>query len=191
MKKPRNKTSAKAPPPAKQPNKAKAADARKPDVGSAATGGTPQAAAQPAEQGGLAGAQAPISQDGAMGANRDNPGSVGNVVTPEQQAANAHAAITRPRMFRKRAVSIMAMATDGSPESNRAVIDWARGSATPAFMEKRVLKDDSERAQLMINTKEGGMWVEPGDYVICGIAGEFYPCKPEIFDATYENVVDL
>jgi hypothetical protein len=29
---------------------------------------------------------------------------------------------------------------------------------------------------------------QPGDWLICGVAGELYPCKPEIFDATYETV---
>lgn len=37
-----------------------------------------------------------------------------------------------------------------------------------------------------IETLEGRMVVSAGDYVIRGIKGEFYPCKPDIFDATYE-----
>lgn len=43
-----------------------------------------------------------------------------------------------------------------------------------------------ERIELTIPTKEGDMIVRHGDYIIKGIAGEFYPCKPEIFEATYE-----
>lgn len=39
-----------------------------------------------------------------------------------------------------------------------------------------------------INTKEGGHIVCPGDYIITGIAGEMYPCKPDIFAATYDPV---
>ena len=39
-----------------------------------------------------------------------------------------------------------------------------------------------------IVTLEGDMLVSKGDWVIKGIAGEFYPCKPDIFDATYEQV---
>lgn len=38
-----------------------------------------------------------------------------------------------------------------------------------------------------IDTKEGGHSVCPGDWVITGVAGEHYPCKPEIFVATYER----
>lgn len=37
-----------------------------------------------------------------------------------------------------------------------------------------------------IDTKEGGHTVCPGDWIITGIAGERYPCKPDIFAATYE-----
>lgn len=39
-----------------------------------------------------------------------------------------------------------------------------------------------------IDTLEGRMAVTPGDWVITGIKGELYPCKPDIFDATYEAV---
>ena len=39
-----------------------------------------------------------------------------------------------------------------------------------------------------IDTLEGGHIVCPGDWIITGIKGEFYPCKPDIFEATYEQV---
>lgn len=39
-----------------------------------------------------------------------------------------------------------------------------------------------------IDTKEGGHIVCPGDFVITGVQGEMYPCKPDIFAATYEPV---
>ena len=41
-----------------------------------------------------------------------------------------------------------------------------------------------------IDTLEGTMRVSPSDWIIKGVAGEFYPCKPAIFDATYEEVTD-
>lgn len=41
---------------------------------------------------------------------------------------------------------------------------------------------------LSIYTLEGIMDASPGDYVIRGIKGEYYPCKPDIFDATYEAI---
>lgn len=39
-----------------------------------------------------------------------------------------------------------------------------------------------------VDTLEGGHIVCPGDWIITGIAGEYYPCKPDIFNATYETV---
>ena len=47
-----------------------------------------------------------------------------------------------------------------------------------------------EDTQLVIPTLEGDMKVSKGDYVIKGIKGEFYPCKPNIFKSTYNVVED-
>ena len=41
---------------------------------------------------------------------------------------------------------------------------------------------------LYIHTLEGDMLANLGDYIIKGVKGEFYPCKPDIFEATYEEV---
>jgi hypothetical protein len=41
--------------------------------------------------------------------------------------------------------------------------------------------------KLMIATPEGVMTASPGDWIIRGLAGEIYPCKPDIFAATYER----
>ena len=45
----------------------------------------------------------------------------------------------------------------------------------------------SERG-LLIQTLEGQMTARTGDYIIKGVKGEFYPCKPDIFEETYEAV---
>ena len=42
--------------------------------------------------------------------------------------------------------------------------------------------------RLEIDTLEGKMIANQGDYIIKGVNGEFYPCKPDIFRKTYENV---
>jgi len=42
--------------------------------------------------------------------------------------------------------------------------------------------------EVWINTLEGTMIGEVGDYIIKGITGEFYPCKPDIFEASYDEV---
>lgn len=41
---------------------------------------------------------------------------------------------------------------------------------------------------IVISTLEGDMVAQKGDYIIKGVQGEFYPCKPDIFNATYEVV---
>lgn len=55
---------------------------------------------------------------------------------------------------------------------------------------KRPIIVDAERARERqeIVTLEGIMVAEPGDWIITGIKGERYPCKPGIFEATYESV---
>ncbi|ARC55999.1 hypothetical protein AS850_02790 [Frondihabitans sp. 762G35] len=45
---------------------------------------------------------------------------------------------------------------------------------------------DPRDGRMIIATLEGGHWVTLGDWIIRGVHGEFYPCKPDIFEATYE-----
>ena len=47
---------------------------------------------------------------------------------------------------------------------------------------------ETENDEWAIETLEGTMWAQPGDWIIRGVQGEFYPCKPDIFEATYEPV---
>jgi hypothetical protein len=51
-------------------------------------------------------------------------------------------------------------------------------------------KDGTPSVEMAIKTLEGVMTANQGDYVIKGIKGEIYPCKPDIFEATYEAVSD-
>lgn len=44
------------------------------------------------------------------------------------------------------------------------------------------------RSYITIDTLEGTMRADIGDFIIRGVQGEFYPCKPDIFEATYEPV---
>ena len=48
----------------------------------------------------------------------------------------------------------------------------------------------NNEGQPIIETLEGDMLVSPGDWVITGVKGEKYPCKPDIFEASYEPVGD-
>lgn len=44
--------------------------------------------------------------------------------------------------------------------------------------------------EMIIHTLEGDMLASEGDYIITGINGEKYPCKPDIFEKTYELVIE-
>lgn len=78
--------------------------------------------------------------------------------------------------YRKKPVVIDAVKWDG--ENVKEVMD---------FMGWRNAAHD-ERSGLVIHTLEGNHNALPGDFIIKGVAGEFYPCKPDIFEATYEVV---
>ena len=47
---------------------------------------------------------------------------------------------------------------------------------------------EGEKIGLLIPTLEGVMTCKQDDYVIKGVKGEFYPCKPDIFELTYEEL---
>ena len=48
--------------------------------------------------------------------------------------------------------------------------------------------DHPDGARIIISTLEGAMIANPGDYIIKGVKGEIYPCKPDIFAATYDQM---
>lgn len=85
-----------------------------------------------------------------------------------------------PKKFRKKPVEIEAMQWDGTRPSANAIIEWAQEC-------RQVVHVRTDHA-LYVATFEGEMTVSHGDYVIRGVAGELYPCKPDIFAATYEAV---
>lgn len=93
--------------------------------------------------------------------------------------------------FRKRPVAIEAhrwgMQNDASmPEWLRDAVvlpDVTEGAATLAVGQVTRIGAD-----LAIHTLEGVMHAKPGDWIIRGVKGELYPCKPDIFAATYEAV---
>jgi hypothetical protein len=77
--------------------------------------------------------------------------------------------------FRKKPVVIDAIQWTGD---NREEIDEFMGES------RRKIPGNG----LQIYTLEGIMDASVGDYIIKGIKGEFYPCKPDIFEMTYEPV---
>ena len=64
---------------------------------------------------------------------------------------------------------------------------WDNVDEVREFLQSAVYLTKS--AGIIIRTLEGDMLAEPGDYIIRGIQGEHYPCKPMIFEATYEDLL--
>lgn len=87
--------------------------------------------------------------------------------------------------FRKKPVVIEAVHWDGTEGGALAIMrhfDPAR--------EDRILycTGPGDLVEIEINTLEGQMTASPGDWIIKGVKGELYPCKPDIFAATYDAV---
>lgn len=53
---------------------------------------------------------------------------------------------------------------------------------------KNIVDIGRDNLYLIIRTLEGNMTASSGDYIIKGIRGEYYPCKPDIFEETYDKV---
>ena len=82
--------------------------------------------------------------------------------------------------YRKKPVVIEAMQIT-SPTSLLDVMRWVNDHGGKAG---EWCWDEDEQ-YLIIETLEGKMRASAGDWIVKGVAGEFYPCKPEIFAATY------
>ena len=77
--------------------------------------------------------------------------------------------------FRKKPVVIEAHQYDGF--NGTQLLSWIQGTE---------LEEDFLGNYIEIKTLEGTMRADKGDWIIQGVKGEFYPCKPDIFEATYE-----
>lgn len=86
--------------------------------------------------------------------------------------------------FRKKPVVIEAVQL--STGNWQQIENWSHGKVRPIgdFTHPNDIKG------MNIQTLEGVMFAEPSDWIIRGIKGEFYPCKPDIFAATYEEVAE-
>lgn len=84
--------------------------------------------------------------------------------------------------FRKKPIEVTAWLWDPTdPDYAGDVVGWLIAHG----VEFRVLEAGKT---LVIPTLEGEMQAPPGWWIIQGVAGEFYPCEPAIFESTYERV---
>ena len=92
------------------------------------------------------------------------------------------------KRYRKKPVVIEAVQWDGTSGGANTVIDWindnegcARYHCAPGEC-----TGTEEGHRVAIETLEGTMFADAGDWIIRGVQGEFYPCKNDIFQATYK-----
>lgn len=89
--------------------------------------------------------------------------------------------------YRKKPIVIEAMQFDGTYESALEITEMWDG----VYCETMDVHHGEEwTGKLCVNTLEGHMTCSPGDWIILGVSGEFYPCKDHIFQASYEPVED-
>jgi hypothetical protein len=87
--------------------------------------------------------------------------------------------------FRKKPVVIEAHRYDGTLGNAAALVLWASARASDDYT---TIVHMTEGGDLAVQTLEGLMTANAGDWLIRGVKGEFYFCKPDIFEATYDEV---
>ena len=83
--------------------------------------------------------------------------------------------------YRTKPCKIEALLFEDSDESVCSIIEFANGNFTPHG-------DENHYEYAIVKTLEGNMRAEIGDYIIRGLRGEYYPCKPDEFHKKYELV---
>ncbi len=86
-------------------------------------------------------------------------------------------------MYRNKPVVIEAVEFRGFDGKGVPLAPWPPGWEVSSW---RMWPREGPPLTLVIPTLEGDHHAAPGDFIIRGIKGEFYPCKPDIFAATYE-----
>ncbi len=92
--------------------------------------------------------------------------------------------ISKRMKYRKKPVIIEAIQFEDNSDRIIEIHEFMGGDTI------RVNYEDKNNPYLKIETLEGIMKASVGDYIIKGVNGEFYPCKPDIFEKTYERVID-
>jgi hypothetical protein len=81
--------------------------------------------------------------------------------------------------YKKKPVVIEAMQFNGSLDNAELINKWSS--------HKVKIDPIGDEIKLSVPTLEGNMTASTGDYIIRGVKGEYYPCKPDIFDVTYDK----
>lgn len=89
-----------------------------------------------------------------------------------------------PNKYRKKPVVVEVIQFKDDPETLSKLSSFLEDTNRPV----RVIYEDPKNPTMLIETLEGTMRADEGDYIIKGIRGECYPCKPDIFEQTYEKV---
>lgn len=96
--------------------------------------------------------------------------------------------------FRKKPVVVEAFQLTETPAEMHAVYQWVEKNTQGSFdpMGDKVpasgVSIDPATGFMLIATLEGVMQAKPGWWIIKGVNGEFYPCDPEIFEKSYEEI---
>jgi len=90
------------------------------------------------------------------------------------------------QVFRKKPVAIRAVQYTGRAEQRAAIGKWMSGEEYVDPLEDTGPPESMRSIEIV--TSEGTMLGRPGWWVIQGVAGEFYPCDPDVFEATYTPV---
>ena len=89
--------------------------------------------------------------------------------------------------YRKKPVVVEARRVEEISEI-KELCKWCGGYFQRAAINPQSNNEDTGPGGIVIPTLEGVMLARLGDWIIKGVAGEFYPCKPDIFEATYEAI---
>lgn len=95
--------------------------------------------------------------------------------------------------FRKKPVVIEAIQWTNDPGNFTELLEWSKGKvafASPLVWEQTLGVGNFPSFSIEVKTGKGVVLVELKDWVIKNENGEFYPCKPDIFEKTYEPVTD-
>lgn len=88
--------------------------------------------------------------------------------------------------YRKKPVVIEAVELNW--KTFQEIINWGNGEIKFWHSEEAKNFNNPTGQCLLIPTLEGDHTAQIGDYIIKGVKGEFYPCKPDIFEMTYERI---